>query len=411
MKLSGKITAIDKYNLNPNLCLHCGKVVPYKKNIGLFCNRDCSNKGKSRKYESKVFDFVNWKEVQERHNNGILLSEIPREFNFSYTTLLKAIKLGLFKVVNTEIHNNKRRKSASLALKKAHSEGRHIGWGHINNKKERSYPEEFFVKVLKKNGIWDKYKVLEKVQVNKYTLDFVLVELKLNIEIDGQQHFRNEKSIEHDKKRNDFLIRKGWKVYRIAWIEMIKNPKKEIDLLLSYLKKEKNNSSRFYNISEVINKVKIKKYNSFDEYNKDKHNIYLRKNKDKIDLVLKSEIDFSKYGWGKEVSKLIGILPQKANGWIKKYMPEIYKKCFKKIDRLGLSKVRKYGSRKDYKNGLIKLSKETTDSRIEVIKNNGIVLFEKGWCSRLMRLLNLSKNGVISWINKNEKYILSKLKK
>lgn len=40
-------------------------------------------------------------------------------------------------------------KKLSNSLKKAHSEGRHPGWKHVNSDiNKRSYPEKFFIKVL-----------------------------------------------------------------------------------------------------------------------------------------------------------------------------------------------------------------------------------------------------------------------
>ena len=49
---------------------------------------------------------------------------------------------------------------------------------------------------------------------------------------------------------------------------------------------------------------------------------------EKIHIIEQSDIDFSKYGWVSKVSKLTGLLPQKVNVFMKKYMPEFYLKCF-----------------------------------------------------------------------------------
>jgi hypothetical protein len=53
--------------------------------------------------------------------------------------------------------------------------------------------------------------------------------------------------------------------------------------------------------------------------------------KQEITLVLNSNIDFSIFGWSGKVAKLIGILPQKVNGWMRNNIPEFYEqKCYKK---------------------------------------------------------------------------------
>lgn len=404
-----KITAKDKYCINPNLCLHCGKIVPYKKNRGTFCNIICSNRYRNglRNYEKSKIYTINWKEVQDKHNKGTLLSKIPNEFNFSYSTLNKAIKLGLLKTINTDVHKDKRRESLSISLKKSHEEGRHIGWKHINNNIKRSYPEEFFMKILNKNGITDRYTVIEKMPFHKYTLDFVITELKLNIEIDGQQHFRTEKAILHDIKRNDFLINNGWLVYRIAWINLKNNTNHEVNNLLSYLSEE-NKKSVFYDFSEIISKTYKNKYGSRKDYRDAQKQQQIEINIPKIKLVLNSNIDFSRQGWSKKVSVLINILPQKVKAWMKKYMLEFYESiCFKKIDRNGLSRIRKFGCKNDYNKELNRRARLINDERILMIKENNINIFEKGVCEKLTVLFGVKKNQVYRWIRKNKKAFIN----
>lgn len=50
----------------------------------------------------------------------------------------------------------------------------------------------------------------------------------------------------------------------------------------------------------------------------------------RIEIVKTCNIDFSKFGWVKQLAKLFKISPQKVNNWMKRYMPQFYKKCFKK---------------------------------------------------------------------------------
>ena len=51
--------------------------------------------------------------------------------------------------------------------------------------------------------------------IGPYTLDFVCVELKLNIEIDGKAHLIEEGQ-QRDKRRDEFLRSLGFSVLRIA---------------------------------------------------------------------------------------------------------------------------------------------------------------------------------------------------
>jgi hypothetical protein len=55
------------------------------------------------------------------------------------------------------------------------------------------------------------------------------------------------------------------------------------------------------------------------------------RHKTKIELILSSNIDFSKYGWTKKVSELLGIKVQRVAQWFRRYMPDFYnEKCYKK---------------------------------------------------------------------------------
>jgi len=219
----------------------------------------------------------------------------------------------------------------SNAMKLAHKEGRHPGWTHINaNKNRRSYPEQFILDILYENKIIDKYKIVEKLPINKYFLDFAIIDLKVDIEVDGEQHYRNEEAINHDKIRNEYLISKGWKIYRINWKEFNKNKKHEIYKLINFIENVNNNSSVFYDITNVILSKKPK-YGNRELYFENIKNEYSKTQQHYIPLILNSNIDFSKFGWVNEVSNIINKKPQKINKWMKRFLPNFYEnKCFKR---------------------------------------------------------------------------------
>lgn len=224
------------------------------------------------------------------------------------------------------------KKKISDSLKRAHKKGNHPGWSHINlDKNRRSYPEKFFIRVIKENKLDEKYTFIEKMPYRRYFLDFVIVELKVDIEIDGQQHFRKNDII-HDQKRDLFLINDGWKVYRIAWFELCNNPKNEIQKLINYIENENKQQLIKYDITQIIASKKQNKFGTKNEYiEKIRIKNYKELHEPRINLILKSDIDFSKFGWVNKVSKLINITPQRINEWMKKYMLDFYNgKCFKK---------------------------------------------------------------------------------
>jgi very-short-patch-repair endonuclease len=144
-----------------------------------------------------------------------------------------------------------RRRKISEKMKENFKNGKIKGWSFINeNKNRRSYPEEFFIKVFENNGLYEKYTIKEKLPYGKYNIDFLIVDLKLIIEIDGEQHYKDDKAIEHDKIRDNFFLNEGFKIYRIRWKDVFSNTKKEINELLEFI--ESNITYRKYSLEEII---------------------------------------------------------------------------------------------------------------------------------------------------------------
>lgn len=76
-----------------------------------------------------------------------------------------------------------------------------------------SYPETYWKDILDKAGI----QYQEQYRVGRYALDFALVSEKIDLEIDGDQHYLDLKIVESDKRRNEFLKDNGWTVIRVRW--------------------------------------------------------------------------------------------------------------------------------------------------------------------------------------------------
>jgi very-short-patch-repair endonuclease len=78
-----------------------------------------------------------------------------------------------------------------------------------------SYPEKYFEEAFKSEGI----NLIKKYRIGLYELDFCCPEKKVDIEIDGDQHYLDTRIVASDIKRNEYLKNLGWKVYRIKWSE------------------------------------------------------------------------------------------------------------------------------------------------------------------------------------------------
>lgn len=91
-----------------------------------------------------------------------------------------------------------------------------------------SYPEMYW------KGILDAHNVdyTEEYQILSYSLDFALVDKKIDLEIDGEQHYLDKRIAESDIRRTKFLENEGWTVIRIRWSEYQKLDRQEKEIFV-----------------------------------------------------------------------------------------------------------------------------------------------------------------------------------
>ena len=81
----------------------------------------------------------------------------------------------------------------------------------LNHSSKISYPERYFLSVLK--GFDFQYKVPGTL----YEIDFANPAKKIAIEIDGEQHYVDQRIVDHDIERDKVLKEIGWKTIRVRW--------------------------------------------------------------------------------------------------------------------------------------------------------------------------------------------------
>lgn len=103
----------------------------------------------------------------------------------------------------------------------------------LNHSSKESYPEKYFTEVFKNEGI----DVVKNFRIGLYQLDFSIPEKKIDIEVDGSQHYFDKKIVDSDIKRTKFLEENGWDVIRINWSHYSKLYLYEKELFVNKLKK------------------------------------------------------------------------------------------------------------------------------------------------------------------------------
>jgi len=104
--------------------------------------------------------------------------------------------------------------------------------------KGRSYAEEYWKVILDTNDL----QYVEQYQIGPYQLDFAFLDQKIDLEIDGDQHYLDKRVIDSDARRNNYLKDLGWTVIRVKWSEFQKSSNKK-SYVQSIIKKLDRSSS------------------------------------------------------------------------------------------------------------------------------------------------------------------------
>lgn len=174
---------------------------------------------------------INWNDVQKFYDDNHNWKDTTSYFKISNDVLTKAIKKGLIKlrtksdanklghVKSPQKHTDETKSKLSEIRKKYLLENPDKVPYLLNHySKGPSYPEKYFDEILSKSGlIYEKY-----YRIGLYELDFAFLDKKIDLEIDGSQHILDNRILESDLRRDDYMKINGWKVIRINWKDYLK---------------------------------------------------------------------------------------------------------------------------------------------------------------------------------------------
>jgi len=196
-----------------------------------------------------------------------------------------------------------------------------------NSNKLKSKPCENVKQFLISNNI----NFIEEFSPSKerhYSIDIAFPNLKIGIEINGNQHYNNDGTLtQYYQERHDFIENLGWKLIEVHYsrcfseenIKSILNfniphdSNLQIDIIKSFINKKKPKSRNRKQYSED---VKSKTDSKWEEIK---------------DSIFDIDIEFDKFGWVKKLATYLGISSQKVNSWMKRYHFDFYQaQCFKR---------------------------------------------------------------------------------
>lgn len=182
--------------------------------------------------------------------------------------------------------------------------------------KKISYPEKLFQQLIEQNNLTSKYDIVREYSFFPYFIDFAFVNIKLAIEIDGSQHWLKESKIERDKEKEEVLVAKGWKLYRIPEFKIKKDFQNTQIEFLEYLNTLELQPKVFTFDNEIIEYEKVKQQNR--SLRKQKAEQYFQNLEDEFEKRKKDFESIDKtWGWIGQLSKLWGISHTQVRRYIK----------------------------------------------------------------------------------------------
>ena len=194
-----------------------------------------------------------------------------------------------------------------------------------NNEKFKSVPCENVKKYLRDRDI-DFIEELRPLTNRQYSLDIAFPHIKTAIEVNGQQHYNSDGSLKrYYQERHDLIENSGWNIIEVHYSQCFsdENISKFLNFDIPYDDK---------NIVVEYKKIEEQKKKNAPLKRGEKMNIKMNEKWNPVkDEIFNHNIDFSKYGWSTQVAKVMGIIPQKVNKWMKRYHKDFYENsCFKR---------------------------------------------------------------------------------
>ena len=188
--------------------------------------------------------------------------------------------------------------------------------------KFKSVPCEKLKQILKEKNI-NFVEEWQPVEDRYFSIDIAFPDIKLGIEINGNQHYNTDGSLKrYYQERHDIITEHGWRLIELHYSTCF-----DILLLDEILNlKTQPDYTKYF---EHKLKTQLKKKNELS--NNSRKKLYEQSQLNRIDIIKNTTyIDYSKFGWVKEVSILLNIKHQKVGKWMQRFCPEIYKNSYKR---------------------------------------------------------------------------------
>lgn len=214
------------------ICKYCGKIC--KNNNSLRNHERLCKENPNRQISSFVAYNKECTDGKRVIWNKGLTADTDSRVKRQSITLSNRYSNDLVSSFKGRHHSNESKQKLSIARKKYLNDHPEKVPYKLNHHSKQSYPEKYFREVFDNDDLLKT--AVSEYRVKLYSLDFAFPDIKFYIEIDGEQHYKDSRIIEHDKKRNLELEKLGWKSIRIRWSEYNKKSLEEKQEFIKYIK-------------------------------------------------------------------------------------------------------------------------------------------------------------------------------
>lgn len=206
-----------------------------------FCGSERKNGNSLRNHERLCKENPNRQRIEEYTHTEKWLVACRANKGHGANQFTKARELGLPIPPGTmkgkpgtwrgRKHTEEQKRKISETQKRNFRESGAKSIWHTQLENRKSFAEQYFDTCFPN--------LKQNYHVDRYFLDLANPEKKLYIEVDGDQHYNDQKVVEHDKVRTARLEELGWKcLRRIRWSEYKKLSKEEQESLITELQKQ-----------------------------------------------------------------------------------------------------------------------------------------------------------------------------
>lgn len=228
---------------------------------------------KVNQFSYKAPDEETLRQMEEYYYDNHSIRDVAKKFNTTEMKIRVLRDKGLVRMERTPEqkrlfnsvkhvgikHSEKTKKKLSLIRKQWISENPDKSPYIVSHKSRgETYPEKYFREWMEKENI----PFQQEYRFKLYAFDF-LVNERIDLEIDGDQHKNDKRIIEHDIKRDNKSKDAGFIVYRIMWSNYQKLSQCERESFLCELKSFLMNNSNpipQFVIKKKQPKIRIKKH-------------------------------------------------------------------------------------------------------------------------------------------------------